>query len=154
MDIITLGPARMDDVSAISHLSRDLVEAGLPWNWTPRRVGAHMRDRESLVVAAKAGRKLIGFAMAQFGDETVHLTLLAVAATHQRLGVGRRLMQWVEESAVVAGLFLVKLEVRAGNRAARRFYASLGYTQSDIVPGYYSGIEDALRLTRDLSKQR
>jgi ribosomal protein S18 acetylase RimI-like enzyme len=56
----------------------------------------------------------------------------------------------VEESAVVAGLFQVRLEVRQINRNARRFYTSLGYTESGRVTNYYSGREDAIRLSRDL----
>jgi ribosomal protein S18 acetylase RimI-like enzyme len=150
MHTITLGPARIGDAPGIAQLSRQVIESGLPWNWTPRRVAAQMKDRETLVVVAKSMRELAGFAIAQFGTETVHLSLLGVAAVHQRHGVGRRLVAWVEESAVVAGLFTVKLEVRAGNFSARRFYAALGYKESESVRGYYSGVEDAVKLSRDL----
>ncbi|MGH8189282.1 MAG: GNAT family N-acetyltransferase, partial [Steroidobacteraceae bacterium] len=56
----------------------------------------------------------------------------------------------VEESAVVAGLFTMGLEVRASNRGARRFYAALGYGETARLPDYYNGTEDAIRLVRDL----
>jgi len=151
VDTITIGLARVGDAPGIAAMSRVLVESGLPWSWTPRRVAAHVRDRENLAVTARSGRSLVGFGLAQFGDATVHLSLLAVATAYQRNGLGRRLVHWIEESAVVAGLFVVKLEVRAGNQQARRFYASLGYRQSGTVPGYYSGIEDAIRFSRNLS---
>jgi ribosomal protein S18 acetylase RimI-like enzyme len=59
-------------------------------------------------------------------------------------------VQWVEDTARVAGLFLVRLEVRATKRDARFFYASLGYREMDRVESYYSGIEDAIKLSRDL----
>jgi ribosomal-protein-alanine N-acetyltransferase len=150
MTTIALGLARIGDVPAIAHLSRLLIEAGLPWHWTPRRVAAHMRQRDSLLVVARDNRELVGFAMAQFGDTAVHVTLLAVSASRQRCGAGRRLMNWVEECAIAAGLFKISLEVRAGNRAALRFYAALGYTQSGLLNRYYSGIEDAVTLVRDL----
>ena len=64
--------------------------------------------------------------------------------------LGRRLVRWLEESALVAGTFEVNLEVRAGNVVARRFYRALGYSEADVLPGYYDRIEDAVRLTRDL----
>ena len=150
MDTITLGPARMGDAPWIANMSRSLIEEGLPWSWTPRRVAAHMRQRESLVVTARSGTEVVGFAMAHFGADTVRLTLLGVANSQQRKGVGTRLIQWVEESAVVAGLFTMMLEVRAGNQAARRFYAALGYIEAGAVTRYYSGIEDAIRLSRSL----
>ena len=150
MSSIHIGPALIGDAPGIAAMSRTLIETGLPWSWTPRRVAAHMRDRESMVVTAKLERELVGFALAKFGSETVHLTLLGVSPAQQREGVGRRLMAWMEESAVVAGIFTVTLEVRIGNQAARRFYTALGYTERETVRGYYSGLDDAMRLTRDL----
>jgi ribosomal-protein-alanine N-acetyltransferase len=150
MDTITLGPARISDAQWIAETSRSLIEAGLPWSWTLRRVSELMRQRESLVVMARSGQELIGFALAQFGSESVRLALLGVATSHQRRGVGQQLIRWVEDSAVIAGLFTMRLEVRANNHSARRFYAALGYREAGTVPKYYSGIEDAVRYTRDL----
>jgi ribosomal protein S18 acetylase RimI-like enzyme len=150
MTTITLGPARMGDAPAIAHLSRDLIETDLPWSWTPRRVAGLMRQRESSATIAKDGNRLAGFILAQYGDESVHIALLCVAKEYRRQGIGRRLVQWVEETARVAGLFLVRLEVRAIKRDTRFFYASLGYREIDRMEGYYSGIEDAIKLSRDL----
>jgi ribosomal protein S18 acetylase RimI-like enzyme len=59
-------------------------------------------------------------------------------------------MSWVEESASVAGLFLMQLEVRAGNYQALRFYTMRGYRETSRAVRYYSGVEDAIRLERDL----
>ena len=154
MGTIVLGPARMGDAPAIANLSRSVIEPGLPWRWTPRRVAAHMKERENLVVVAKDEGELVGFAMAQFYSETVHITLLGVLADRKRSGIGRQLIQWVEESAKIAGLFRIHLEVRAGNKEARLFYAALGYREGAVVDGYYSGLEDAVRYSRDLRVTR
>ena len=150
MTVVKLGLARLGDAPRIAAMSRELIEAGLPWTWTPKRVAAHIKERENLAVIATAERELIGFVMAQFGAERVHLALLGVAEPYQRQGLGRQLVRWVEESAVVAGLFQMRLEVRASNREARRFYGGLGYVESGSVPRYYSGVEDAIRFSRDL----
>lgn len=151
MSEIALRLARLGDAPRIASLSRTLIEAGLPWSWTPRRVYAHMRTREHLTVIAAEGGQLAGFVLAQFGNRSVHLALLGVAAAYQRRGLGRQLVSWVEESASVAGLFLMNLEVRAGNQQARRFYNALGYRETTRAAGYYSGVEDAIRLERDLA---
>jgi len=50
----------------------------------------------------------------------------------------------------VAGTLMVGLELRATNSSAQRFYESLGYRPGGVIPGYYQGVEDALRMTRDL----
>ncbi|HEX2494579.1 MAG TPA: GNAT family N-acetyltransferase [Steroidobacter sp.] len=150
MSEIKLGLARLGDAPRIAAMSRTLIEAGLPWSWTPKRVAEHMKQREHLAVIATFERQLAGFVLGQFGSESVHLALLGVAETHQRQGLGRLLVRWVEESAVVAGLFLMRLEVRASNTRARRFYGALGYTEAGVAPHYYSGVEDAIQFTRDL----
>ncbi len=147
---VTLGPARMGEAAGIAGMSRALIEPGLPWSWTPRRVAAHMRQRDNMVVTARTDKDLVGFAMAHFGDDSVHVTLLAVSESAQRRGIGRQLLAWIEESAVTAGVFTVELELRAGNTGARRFYTALGYRETSRVARYYSGIEDAIRMTRSL----
>jgi ribosomal protein S18 acetylase RimI-like enzyme len=40
--------------------------------------------------------------------------------------------------------------VRAGNTQALRFYSMLGYRETSRTVGYYSGVEDAVRLEREL----
>ena len=150
MNSVKLALARLGDAPRIAAMSRDLIEAGLPWTWTPKRVAAHIKERENLAVIATVERELAGFVLAQFGAERVHLALLGVAEGRRRQGVGRQLVRWVEESAVVAGLFLMRLEVRSTNKQARRFYASLGYAESGVMPRYYSGVEDAIQFSRDL----
>ena len=147
----TLALARPIDAVAIALMSRRLVEAGLPsWAWTARRVARHIHDPESVVLAAHRGDELAGFAIMGFGDEAAHLNLLAVEPRFRRGGLGRRLVHWLEESAMVAGTFEINLEVRARNVNARRFYRALGYAEVDVLPGYYDRVEDAVRMTRDL----
>ena len=60
------------------------------------------------------------------------------------------MLEWLERSAIEAGTFEVGLEVRAGNRGAQAFYFARGYEVVGRAPGYYQGIEDAVRMRRDL----
>lgn len=147
---IRLGLARREEANAIAAMSRELVEVGLPWSWNARRVHYYIEHRESVVLAARDRHRLAGFAIMEFFDSRAHLSLLAVAPGYQRLGVGRRLIEWLEASARTAGVFLVHLELRAGNAGARRFYERLGYGERGRRRGYYAGREDALCMTRDL----
>jgi ribosomal-protein-alanine N-acetyltransferase len=88
-----------------------------------------------------------------YADDTAHLNLLAVAAAHRRRGIGRRLVAWLEATALTAGTFTIALELRAGNEGARAFYAALGYRELARVPGYYQGRESAIRMVRDVARQ-
>ncbi|MEJ0008107.1 MAG: GNAT family N-acetyltransferase [Steroidobacteraceae bacterium] len=154
MDEYRFQLASARDAAAIASLSRRLIEAGLPPAWPADRVLCHIKRTDSVVLTAclpgPSPEPLAGFAIMQFGDDTAHLNLLAVATAHQRRGVGRHLMNWLHESARVAGTFVLGLELRAGNVSAQRFYESLGYSPSGLIRGYYKGIEDARRMTCDL----
>lgn len=147
---VELKLARLRDAGQIARMSRDLVEFGLPWSWTAERVAAQIRSPDSNVLTAWAHGRLVGFAIMQFFAEHAHLNLLAVEPVSRRLGIGRQLLQWLEETARVGGIFFVHLEVRAGNRGARSFYQQLGYRETRYIPGYYSGREAAIRMTHDL----
>jgi ribosomal-protein-alanine acetyltransferase len=147
---IEIGPARAADAQVLAEMSRRLVEVGLPWSWTPARITRHLAHAESLVLAARAGDQVAGFAVMHFGEEVAHLNLLAVDTQYQRRGIGQRLLAWLEESAVTAGVFLICLEVRSRNPSAIRFYRNRGYQEAGRLPRYYSGREDAVRMTRDL----
>ncbi|MBI2319309.1 MAG: GNAT family N-acetyltransferase [Betaproteobacteria bacterium] len=149
---ITLRLARTAEAPAIAAMSRDLIEAGLGWSWESARVARAIRDRDTLVLIACDRARMVGFAIMQFGDEQAHLNLLAVRPSHQRLGIGRRMVGWLLESALVAGIATVTLELRAANTAARRFYQALGFAESAYIPGYYRGREMALRMTRELRR--
>jgi ribosomal protein S18 acetylase RimI-like enzyme len=147
---LKLGPARDRDAPEIAALSHAFVEYGLRPAWTTARVTRHMRHADSIVLTASSLGMLAGFAIMQFGENTAHLNLLAVVPAQRRRGVGRRLVVWLEETALTAGTFVIELELRADNRAARAFYESLGYRDVALLPGYYQGVEDALRMQRDV----
>jgi ribosomal protein S18 acetylase RimI-like enzyme len=158
---ITVRLAEQRDAQAIALMSRDFIEAGLGWKYDAARVLRAIRDRDTLAVVACEGGKgaaargaITGFAIMEIGDERAHLVLLAVRPSHRRLGIGQRLLEWLLESARVAGMASIHLELRANNDAARRFYRAMSFYETVLVPGYYrSGEgrkEGALRMLRVL----
>jgi ribosomal-protein-alanine N-acetyltransferase len=147
---ITVRLAEPRDAQAIALMSRDLVEAGLGWKYDAPRVLKAIRDRETLAPVACDGGRIAGFGVMEFGDERAHLVLLAVRPAHRRLGIGRRLLEWLVESARTAGIASLHLELRAGNEAAQGFYRAMGFDETLVVPGYYRGREAALRMIRVL----
>jgi ribosomal protein S18 acetylase RimI-like enzyme len=149
-ELAFLGLARCSDAREIAEMSRDLIEQGLTWSWTPARVQHFITGAESSVIVARRELKLAAFAIMHFGDDVAHLNLLAVAPEHRRQGVGSQLMDWLTTTAIEAGIFRINLEVRTHNDAARCFYERLGFDQLGVVQGYYQGREAALRMSRRL----
>jgi ribosomal-protein-alanine N-acetyltransferase len=142
--------ARPTDATAIATMSRDLIEFGLSWRWTPQRVAASIRAPEVNVLVARIHQQTAGFAIMRYGEHVAHLDLLGVGPQYRRLGVGRQLIDWLEKCALVAGIIQVVLEVRAQNEGAQLFYKRLGYRPLVQLPGYYQGVEAAVRMGRDL----
>jgi|HigsolmetaAR202D_1030399.scaffolds.fasta_scaffold02273_10 ribosomal protein S18 acetylase RimI-like enzyme len=149
--VCTCELARRADAAAIADISRWLIETDLVPMWSRERILRYIHDKESTVLVARDRAQLVGFAIMQFGDVSAHLNLLGVLPSRQRSGIGRQLLTWLETTAIVAGIFTIRLEVRESNVGARRFYAAMGYSETDVVPGYYQGRDNAVRMVRDLS---
>ena len=149
---LTVRLATHADVGEIAEMSRSLIESGLGWSWTRERVSRNLASPNTVSVVACDAERVVGFAIMYFGEEHAHLSLLAVRRTYQHTGIGRHLMRWLEESALVAGIGSIRLECRAGNRAARRFYERLGFIEVARIPEYYGGVETAVRLARDIRR--
>src|SRR5215813_2623461 len=144
--------ARRSDAVEIALMSRDLIEQGLQWSWTPERVGASVRSRMALVAVARAAGRIAGFGIMRYGDDDAHLDLLGVDHAYRRAGLGRRLVEWLEKPALVAGISAVFLEVRASNHAGQAFYERLGYRKLAKLAQYYQGRESAIRMGRELGR--
>ena len=148
--VIELRLAELSDAAEIAEMCRDLIEEGLGWSWTRARVSKNIRQPDTTTVVACHRGALVAFAMMYFGDEHAHLNLLAVKRSYQRRGLARRLVAWLEESCRVAGVSAIHLEVRVNNAVARRLYRVLGFQELALLPRYYSGVESAIWMARDL----
>jgi ribosomal-protein-alanine N-acetyltransferase len=142
--------ATLGDALTIAEMSRDLIETGLGWSWTPARVAKEVRNRDTLVLTAREGARIVGFAIMSFGEEIAHLSLLAVRRDRQRRGLGSGMFRWLKDSALTAGIATIQLELRSANREARQFYCALGFEEAGYAPRYYRGREAALRMRLNL----
>lgn len=142
--------ASQRDALRIAEMSRELIEVGLGWSWTPARVLRSLQDRNTNVAVAHDGGRIIGFGIAQYHSDEAHIALFAVESASRRCGVGTALIKWMEETALTAGIGVIYLEARVSNVVARTFYRKAGYREVKIVPGMYKGIETGVRLAKDL----
>merc|ERR1719482_730711 len=100
--------------------------------------------------------KIVGYVLAKMEEDTDevhgHITSLAVARTHRKLGIASKLMR--ASIAVMEECFnaeYVSLHVRYTNRAAFALYSqTLGFEIHDIEKGYYADKEDAYDMRKML----
>ena len=152
-EALIIRTAHVSEAAEIASISRQQVEYGLNWRWTPARVKRSINDKETIVLIASEAGVTQGFAIMKFAEETAHLLLLAVQPKMRRGGIGTSMLNWLEKSCVTAGIQRVRLEVRATNHVARRFYENLGYRLVELVAAYYDRSEAAIVMQRELNKR-
>lgn len=142
--------AKSIDAASIAEMSRDIIESGLGWSWTPSHVIEEINSKNSNVIVTMQGNKVIGFAVMKYFDNEARLNLFGVDPKYRRKGIGTQMIKWLEETALINGNGVVYLETRLRNQAAREFYKNLGYKVIQRIPGYYQGRETAIRMAHDL----
>ena len=150
--------ANSEDAAAIARLSRDEIERGLDWRWRPQAIHRLIAAPEVAVLCARcrfassmnSDEVLGGFGVMEFGLARAHLVLLAVEPRLRRRGLARRMLRWLEKSALTAGIGEIDLEVRADNTGARQFYRVEGFSRGEYLPGYYQGRAAAYRMSKSL----
>ena len=113
----------------------------------------HGEGPGSYAVVATRGDRVVGYAVAWFVEDGVHLMNVAVHKEFQRKGVGRVLLEDLIDRALAARKLVIILEVRASNRAAHEFYTKFMFASFGIRRGYYADThEDAILMALDLTQ--
>lgn len=146
-----IGLATSAEAEAIAQLSREEIEQGLRWSWTPERVRRAVRDKNTNVVVAREDARVVGFALMSYEDERAHLLLFGVASSRRRHGIATALWTWLEATMRTAGITAVQVELRESNHTARAFYERVGFEQVNATRRYYQGVETALHMVKELN---
>ena len=75
------------DAPAIADMSRQYIESGLGWSWTPARIAAAITDRETNVALIDQPDGVLAFGIMHYAERSAHLALLAVDPAQRRRGI-------------------------------------------------------------------
>ena len=94
--------------------------------------------------------KLVGFIAADIRkrQQVAWIATIAVHPDFRGQGIGGELMQIAEKRS---GMPVIRLSVRASNKAAQKLYQGRGYEQIEVWPKYYQGDEDAIVMEKKLA---
>jgi len=140
-----LRPMELSDLDQVMEIERQaFVE---PWAKGCFEYEILVLDASELTVAVSRDR-ILGYTVAWFLDDEVHLANVAVEKRSRGLGIGRTLVEAVMNRAVEEGAERVALEVRRSNVEAQRLYETLGFVRSGVRKNYYAKEkEDAILMT-------
>ncbi len=123
--------------------------ASQPTPWTLGNFRDCLHSGYRCQLATVDGEPVAFMILSSVLDES-HLLNIAVTPAWQRRGLARWMLRRALAEADAAGHSLMFLEVRAGNQAARRLYAELGFVETGRRKGYYRTLgeerEDAVLM--------
>lgn len=152
--MVCIRAATMEDLLAMQRCNL----LCLPENYQLKYYFYHILSWPQLLyVAEDYNKKIVGYVLAKMEEEATevhgHITSLAVARSHRKLGIATRLMQASHIAMQdVFGAKYVSLHVRVTNKGAHHLYTqSLGYKVHDTEAKYYADGEDAFDMKKQLS---
>ena len=125
-------PFRLEDEEAVVSLWR---QCGLvrPWTDPCKDICRKLRVRPDLFLVGVLDGQIVATAMAGYEGHRGWLNYLAVAPEHQRLGLGRAIVNQAERLLREVGCPKINLQVRTGNDGAIEFYRRMGYAVDEVV---------------------
>ncbi len=140
---ISIRPARSGDIDALVALLRILFSIEDDFDFDParQRRGLEMilDHDDAVVLVAEAENRVIGMCSGQLtistaeGGAALLVEDVVVAEAWQGRGVGRRLMQALEQWARIKKVERLQLLADRNNRDALEFYTTLGWQSTELI---------------------
>ena len=134
------------DLDEVQELERQLFSAD-PWSAGQFWSELARVPESRWYVAARRGRRIVGYAGVFLVVPEADVQTVAVAAEEQGRGTGRVLLGALIDRAQECGAAVLHLEVRADNAAAIGLYQAMGFVPDGRRRDYYGRGQDALLMS-------
>lgn len=135
-------PMCLDDLEGV--LEIETLSFSTPWS---RQSFLHeiLENERAVYLVYKEFGKVLGYVGMWVVLDEGHITNLAVHPSYRQRGVGRGLIQRLEEVGRERGVRHLTLEVRKSNMPAQNLYREVGFTSVGVRRQYYlDNMEDAI----------
>ncbi len=149
-----LRPFRISDLDTLYMIDQGCFPPGISYSRT--ELGRFIAHRQSRTWVAEEGREIAGFLVANRhpSQPLAHIITIDVIEPARRRGVGRALMDAVEDWAREQRFKAVALETAEHNLAAQKFYAARGYVIHEKLEHYYADGAAAWVMVKWLGKEK
>lgn len=150
MEVTEIRRMQEGDLDQVAAIERDLFT--MPWSRSSFLFEISDSKTGYAVTALSSGT-VVGYAVAWFVADELHIGNVAVARWAQGNGVGKILVEHLLSEAAGRETAFATLEVRASNARAINLYRRYGFRGIAIRKHYYSDNgEDALVMIADIGK--
>jgi ribosomal protein S18 acetylase RimI-like enzyme len=125
-------PFHADDEGAVVALWE---RCGLtrPWNDPRKDIARKLTVQPELFLVGEIDSEVVASIMAGYEGHRGWVNYLAVSPALRRKGLGKALMQEVEQRLLARGCPKINMQVRSSNADAIAFYRRLGYAPDEAV---------------------
>lgn len=133
-----------DELNLVAKIEQDSIE----YNRLKLEDFLQMYDDSNYEIAVgKLDDEIVGFILIQITDE-INITSLAVKKEFRNLGVGTKLLNWLENFALSKNIDTISLEVNSKNITAYLLYEKFGFTVRRERKNYYSDGNTCLEMMK------
>ena len=104
-----------------------------PWNDPIKDIRRKLDVQRDLFLVGLLDGKLVATVIAGYEGHRGWINYLAVSKECREMGFGRLMMDEAEERLRAIGCPKINLQIRSSNIDVIKFYASLGYSEDDVV---------------------
>lgn len=150
-DEIKVLPMQISDLPQVMAIEN----ASFPAPWSRQAFISELTyNRSAVYLVAKADDQVVGYSGLWLVVDEAHITNIAVHPRWRRRGIGKILMDEMQNRALARKCRAITLEVRKSNTAAQKLYTQYGFTAQGIRRGYYSDSgEDAIIMWKYMGDQ-
>lgn len=126
-----------------------IEEANFTNPWTRKGFEAELDNPNSVFIAALSNKVVLGYAVMLHILEVSFINNLSVGKKFQRQGVGKAMLNYLNNYGLEHSVDFITLEVRVSNHKAIALYRDCGFIDICERKNFYSSpVEDALVLTK------
>ena len=92
-----------------------------------------VNTQKDLFFVGELSNKIIATAMFGYDGHRGWLNYLAILPEYQKIGFGKKLLEFGEKTLVYRGCPKINLQIRAENKEVINFYNAVGYSEDEVI---------------------
>lgn len=138
---------QMSDAEGIAVLEREAFSDA----WTEKGIIDTFHQQQAFIVVAEKDEQIVGYCIMYYVLDEGEIARIAVSDSCRRQGVGRAVLNEVNNICLQKGISRILLDVRESNDAARAFYKQYGFVEDGMRKNFYDmPKEHAVLMSKDI----